>query len=32
MGVLRYLVSEKVGYVLCEGSAVSEEEAGVLAV
>lgn len=27
MGVLRYLVSEKVGHALCEGSEVSEEEA-----
>lgn len=27
MGVLKYLVSEKYGYTLCEGAATSEEEA-----
>lgn len=31
MGVLKYLVSEKAGYALCEGSEISEEDASSLA-
>jgi hypothetical protein len=31
MSVLKYLVSEKTGYALCDGSVVSEEEANALA-